>query len=307
MYLIGTAIETITSFLSNLVDGIFYSFGWVLKNEIIRSWARIFANPLALMFIAWYVNKKLAKEKLQRQKKAVQEEKNRQLEDKRRAILSDYLKQMTTLLVEHKLSTKAHDNPTAQAARALTLTTIRELDSERNQLLTNFLFEAKLIQVDKPGDYSYFPALLKGANLNSANLQGAYLSGAYLMDAYLNGTNLTRANLIDAILTDSNLYDANLIDAILSGANLYGAYLIRANLNGAYLIRANLDSAHLIDANLTDANLYGANLRSANLKGANLKGVYLEDANVEQAQFGNHQGIDEEMKTDLISRGAVFN
>ena len=306
MYLISTVIEAITSFLSNLVNGTFSGIGWVLKNEIIRSWARIFANPLALMFIAWYVNKKLAKEKLQRQKKAIQEEKKRQLEDKRRAILSDYLKQMTTLLVEHKLSTQAHDHPTAQAARALTLTTIRELDSERNQLLTNFLFEAKLIQVDKPGDDSRFPTLLKGANLNSANLREANLSGANLMDSYLNSTNLTRANLIDAMLTDSNLYDARLCDAILSGANLNGAYLIRANLNGAYLIRANLHSAHLIDANLTDANLYGANLRSANLKGANLKGIYIKDANVEDAQFGSNQGIDEEMKADLISRGAVF-
>ncbi len=45
----------------------------------------------------------------------------------------------------------------------------------------------------------------------------------------------------------------------------------------------------------------GANLSGANLSGANLSG-----ATVENAIFGDNQGISPAMKRDLIERGAIF-
>ncbi|MGB5968945.1 MAG: DUF4114 domain-containing protein [Spirulinaceae cyanobacterium] len=65
--------------------------------------------------------------------------------------------------------------------------------------------------------------------------------------------------------------------------------------------RINLDKANLQGANLQLANLQGANLQEANLQGANLQG-----ANLLNAQLGNNQGISEEMKVNLIRRGAIF-
>ena len=57
---------------------------------------------------------------------------------------------------------------------------------------------------------------------------------------------------------------------------------------------------------LLNANLNGANLEHTNLFCANLKGAILFSATVEKARFGNNEGIDEEMKADLIKRGAIF-
>ena len=52
----------------------------------------------------------------------------------------------------------------------------------------------------------------------------------------------------------------------------------------------------MMNANLKNAQLLGADLTEANLEGAKLEG----------AMFGNNLGVSEEMKQDLIKRGAIF-
>ena len=245
MELVGAWIDVIVNFIAGLIHGILYWLGegwqsiftlvsslffWVigLPNSIV-----IFLNqdkvipfiqavdtPIALIGIAWFVTRRIEKDRQKQQQ-----------EDKFQATLSDYLKQMTTLLLDKDLSTKTHEDPTARVARVLTITAIKALDSEQNQQLTNFLIEANLIQGGSDS-----PSLLQYANLNVANLNVANLEGA----------------------------------------------------------------------NLRDANLNGANLRGANLRGANLNVANLNGAKVEKALFGNNEGIDEEMKADLIKRGAIF-
>uniref|UniRef100_UPI0030D8B7FE pentapeptide repeat-containing protein n=1 Tax=Argonema antarcticum TaxID=2942763 RepID=UPI0030D8B7FE len=184
------------------------------------------------------------------------------------------------------------------------------------------LRNAKLIKANLIG------ADLSGADLSGANLSGADLSGADLSGADLSGADLSGADLIGANLIGANLIGANLIGANLSGANLRGAYLSR--LRGAYLSRlsradlsrlSGADLSRLSGANLSGANLSGANLRGADLsgaylsradlsdadlRGADLSGANLSGANVEKARFSNNQGISENMKQDLIKRGAIF-
>ncbi len=63
---------------------------------------------------------------------------------------------------------------------------------------------------------------------------------------------------------------------------------------------------NLSDANLSGAYLIGADLIGADLSRANLSDVILSDANVENARFGNNQGISEPIKHDLIQKGAIF-
>ena len=175
-------------------------------------------------------------------------------------------------------------------------------------------------------------ANLSGADLSDANLSGVDLSGADLSDADLSGAylrdiiidsstkfdnkwrlvweivnqpdekrNLSRANLSDAYLSDAYLSDADLSRADLSHAKLWNADLNRANLN-----RANLSHAYLVRAKLWNANFIEADLSHANFIEANLSGANLSGANVENTQFGYNEGISEEMRDDLIRRGAIF-
>ena len=351
MELIGIWLEVVANFITTLMHGFIYWLGefwhlnvtlfskfillvvsvcnWIfhlIDNNTFNKWAKAIGNGVFLVFIAIFVTWRLEKEKQKQQQ-----------EDRCQGALSDYLKQMTRLLVDKELSTKDHQNPIVQAAKALTVTTIRELDSGRNQLLTNFLVEANLIQPSKLGTYKSLPSLLKGANLEDANLESVNLEDANLEAANLNGANLNDANLIRTILIYAKLNGADLNDANLNSANLNGAMLksaklnrtslIRANLNGANLESANLKGAYLYDANLNGANLrdanlygailiraklnndtslYGANLNDTYLKGINFQGIRLYGTKVKKAKFGNNQGIDEAMKADLINRGAVF-
>jgi uncharacterized protein YjbI with pentapeptide repeats len=79
-------------------------------------------------------------------------------------------------------------------------------------------------------------------------------------------------------------------------ANLRGA-----NLSGANLMLANLSGANLMLANLSRANLSDADLRGADLSDADLSGIQ-----VEKTRFRHNLGITEELKKDLINRGAIF-
>jgi len=155
-------------------------------------------------------------------------------------------------------------------------------------------------------------ANLMGANLSDANLSvpqlsDANLSSADLRDANLSNANLSGADLRDANLSNANLRDANLSGANLSGANLSGAYLSGAYLRGAKLSGADINSANLLFANLSGADLSGANLSGANLSDADLSGANLSGIQVEKTRFSDNLGITEELKKDLIKRGAIFD
>ena len=151
-----------------------------------------------------------------------------------------------------------------------------------------------------------FRANLSGANLFRANLNGADLGGAYLINADLFSADLSEANLKRAFVLSAELKKAYLL-----GADLGEADFSRANLNGAYLSGAYLFGANLFSANLSETYLNGANLSGANLNGADLSGAYLNGASLEKASvlgatFGDNEGISEEIKADLIYRGALF-
>jgi uncharacterized protein YjbI with pentapeptide repeats len=180
-----------------------------------------------------------------------------------------------------------------------------ELEKSKSTLSTEL---TKLINLDR---YFQIAKLREGVtSWNQWREQNSQirpnLRGAELNNAYLSYANLIRADLSYAKLSDTKLNYANLIRVNLGGADLSGANLAYAKLNHANLIRANLSFANLWIANLSCANLSGANLSGADLRGADLRGADLSNAEVENTQFGNNEGIDKELKNDLIDRGAKF-
>ncbi|WP_246844232.1 pentapeptide repeat-containing protein [Hydrocoleum sp. CS-953] len=147
---------------------------------------------------------------------------------------------------------------------------------------------------------------LCGVDLSGANLYGAYLRGADLSDADLSEANLSKVNLGGADLSGALLSNANLTDANLHLVSLALANLSGANLSNANLSNANLSNANLSDANLSNANLSDADLSNAGLALTNLKGANFHNTKVDNARLWHDAGLSEEMKGDLISRGAVF-
>ena len=111
-------------------------------------------------------------------------------------------------------------------ARALTLTSLSQLDGRRKGTLIQFLSEARLIQgtqgmaglgSGQPGWAQRRPIIgLTSADLSDIDLSDADLNYVILGEANLSGANLRGADLSNAILFNTDLTDADLSDATVS-------------------------------------------------------------------------------------------
>jgi Pentapeptide repeats (8 copies) len=160
--------------------------------------------------------------------------------------LQSYLNQMGQLLLEKdtQLLHPEEGDDARTLARAWTLTVLPTLDGNRKRRVLQFLYEAGLIDKERP------IVDLTGADLRGGDLSGAFLSDANLSGAFLSG-------------------------AFLSGADLRGTDLREAELNGAILNKARLGTARvsvvLPDGGTEPAEPHPADLRQADLRQANLQ------------------------------------
>jgi Pentapeptide repeats (8 copies) len=125
------------------------------------------------------------------------------------AVLSDYFKTMTSLLVEDNLK---NNQQKSAIVRAMTQATLEELDPGRKRYVIMFLQDANLLQ----GSSNKQPSLLWGANLVGANLQGIVFKSTNLQ-----GTNLAKADLRGTDLRGANLKSANLDDSCYDTLTLF--------------------------------------------------------------------------------------
>jgi uncharacterized protein YjbI with pentapeptide repeats len=192
------------------------------------------------------------------------------LDQQRQDAISQYYDDMSTLVLQGKLTPAAQNAPELAIAEARTYTTLRFLDGARKADLIRYLWEAGLIMVPHPAinlryadlrDVSFPTGTSLGdVDLSSLGLGGASLVYAQLMGADLSGSDLTGANLNLAQLTCLAAAGGSQVCANLSGATLTGADLVGANLTGA----------DLRDATLTGADLNGAILQGATYNGRTL-------------------------------------
>ncbi|MBW4540688.1 MAG: pentapeptide repeat-containing protein [Myxacorys chilensis ATA2-1-KO14] len=180
--------------------------------------------------------------------------------------LEKYFDQMTQLLKD-KLRQAKTDSDEFILAQARTTTALRDLNTERQNLLFQFLRAADLLnhvpdaelKKEKP-DEKERGGLLEKSNLDSTNLSKTEISKIRLNKASLKNVNLSEANLSEAYLSDADLTKANLSKANLKGAILFQTNFSNANLSGADLSKANLNRAILSGAQITERELSQAKL-----------------------------------------------
>jgi uncharacterized protein YjbI with pentapeptide repeats len=275
-----------------------------LEGKSLWNWMELLIIPLFLVLGAFYlessqraVEHKIATARIEEDRQLAEQrisedqwlaEKRAKLEREiaadrqQEAAFQTYLDRMGELLLEKKLRTTKVEE-VRDLARTRTISVMRVLDPKRNNLVIQFLREAKLIFEEN--------SILKGANLESVNLKGANLK-----ELNLQGADLQKAYLRGAHLVGANLQNANLQDAYLESAYLDGQHLEGVNLQDARLQFAKLVGAHLERANLRGANLRGAHLRDAHLEGADLRGANLKEAKVS----------DEQLATTILLKGATM-
>jgi uncharacterized protein YjbI with pentapeptide repeats len=262
---------------------------WGFRGMTVRDWLQLLIVPLVLVVIGFLFT--MQQDARQRQIEDQRAESERKIEEQRAqdAALQAYLDQMSQLMLEGDLRNSQEDSEVRTLARARTQTILARLDSRRKGSVVQFLYEASLIDKERPV-VSLSGVSLRGADLSGLDLKGANLIGADLTDTDLEGADLSEADLSEADLiradlswavlsgTDlsgAELSDADLYNAVLSGADLIGADLNHADLRGAILSYVDLSDAYLIKSNLSDAELWKADLSGANL--ADAQGVTEEE------------------------------
>ncbi|MEL7071697.1 MAG: pentapeptide repeat-containing protein [Cyanobacteria bacterium J06581_3] len=253
------------------------SFRWLssgLSGKSAWEWLELLIVPLGLAIGAFYLEDRVEN----RQERIATEryEQERSIADERakQGVLDSYLDKMQGLLLDRGLRESAEGSEVRSVARAITTTAMKELGSERNALLINFLQESNLIAEDESFE--------RGKDKNIFLLSRLNLSDTDLKNADLKNADLPRVNLRDADLRETNLGGANLIRTNLSGADLREASLSGADLSDIDLIKTFIGSA-----DLPRANLRGANLRGANLSSADLNNIDLSDIDLSEADLGS--------------------
>lgn len=248
-----------------------------------------------------------------RQKRAMDEQRNRELqvEEQRAqdAALQTYFDQMDEMIDRLRASGMRRDangmlsfgdspspeviqtlEATLNLMRARTLTLLERLGASRKRAVVRFLLELGFLdETDKVGA-PITP--LDDANLDCADLSRMNLSNKYLYSARLNSADLSGTNL-----SGTNLSDADLRSADLSGSQLGTAGRYRVTPSGLF------KDMEPLPPNPT--NLMGADLRQANLRGAEgwtpeqLKRAKLWRANFEGATMPDGQTLKVKGETRL--------
>ncbi len=206
-----------------------------------------------------------------------------------------YFDAIGELQLEQSLG-KAWARPAVLAiARTKTQTIMREINSERQGLVVQFLKDANLIvhkrtaAMEPPARSSDCSAQMTGTKGARAflSLEDTKLIGVSLANADLQAVELAHVDMREADLRNANLASAIMMSSDFRGANLSSANLVGADLTGAYLVNAQLRGAGLTGATLRCSFLRGANLEAADLRRANFHGASLEGANFWAADVRN--------------------
>lgn len=267
------------------------------KGKTLFQWLNIlgvFAVPLLIGMLSLQQGENAEKDRKAQQE--IVEEKQRH------EIMTNYLQQMTQLMLKHKLTSPDATEEVRTVARAITLNASRQLDGSRKALLLKFLYEAKLIrQCQSAFDPSKVFDPLKAKDLKTAIISSSIepncqktivkLSDVKLEETkfdspiQLTGVDLTKASLVNAELPNVGLNNADIQGSNLMDADLSGAFLIKALMNRTILRNANLQGASLQGARLDNADLRNAKLQTAILKGTHFEFADLKGADLTQAQW----------------------
>jgi uncharacterized protein YjbI with pentapeptide repeats len=190
------------------------------ETKTLWDWMELLIIPLVLALGAFFLNRSERTVERQLANDRAELERGIAKDRQEEASLQAYLNQMSELLLKEKLRT-TELGEVRDVARTRTISVMRGLDNKRNDLVIQFLREAKLV-VDEN-------SILNNADMEGMNLQGLNLNGLFLQKANLENANMEGANLTGANLTGAYLGMANLKHADLENANLSGAVLKNTN------------------------------------------------------------------------------
>ncbi len=202
------------------------------KEKTIWDWLQLLIIPFVLVVAAYLFNRSQQNrtESIEATRIAEQrsiegtriiEQRSLDIDSNREAELQDYFDKMTELLLkESLLATKdIPDSMVRHVAQVRTITTLRAMDTVRQNVIFQFLRDTGLAEFllvkASIDDIDLHDTNIADIKLTQSRMRGANLSGCYLSRTNMSGTILREANLSTAFASE-----ADLSDAYLDGANL---------------------------------------------------------------------------------------
>ena len=190
--------------------------GNFIRGKTVWDWLELLVIPLSLLIGGYILNTAERNAERQRGEERSKLERELAIDRQCETALQSYIDKMSDLLLNEKLRTTKRKE-VRDVARTRTISVMRGLDTRRNNLVIQFLREAKLI-TDKN-------SILNDADMGGMNLKSLNLYEVYLEKADLQYANLQEADLWSAILRDAILWGTDLQNTKLQGADLQSADL----------------------------------------------------------------------------------
>jgi uncharacterized protein YjbI with pentapeptide repeats len=279
-------------------------------------WLELLVIPLLLAIVAIWFNWNQKKTELVIAEK--EREKDRYIADDhhKEEALQTYINLMGEMLHKEKLL-ETKDDPFSSlrfVAQVQTVTTLRKLDPDRQNILFAFLFDSRLayfLLSDAFMQKITVKADLSGINLSGANLFRSKLNifgrsidffEASLVESDLSYSDLRHSKLDSANLRDANLYHTDLVECNFTNASLVGARLVGAFLKKSVFCKADLQLADLSNTDCLYADFSSAILCRANMRGATLNGCNLIGANLLLADLSGASLLDAKVTEEQLSQ-----
>jgi len=220
-------------------------------SKTLWDWLDLLLIPLIIAVAGWYFSKTEKKSE-----KAREKEKNQQ------SIRENYLKTITSLLLEHNLKESKRGDEIRSVAKAYTTTFLINADNARKGIILQFLFESNLISEKPVID-------LLGVNLSNSNFDKLKLINIEITGANFKNCNFRKSNLERSIFCTSDFSGSNLSYSNLKNVDFTYCDMIGTKIIGVDLRETNIDGVDFSKAILKESII---SLKQYNdLKNSNFK------------------------------------
>ena len=192
-----------------------------------------------------------------------QRQQEREFDDKgqKDQVLSNYLKEMSDMLLQTNITECSETK--SIIFRAKTLAAIRQLDPKRNAFLIQFLYESQLIirRGEKPSVIDLHGANLSYIDLSVSTTRDDYkrsnMSYLYLSGVDLNNASFRARYLRNSIFSDSTLIRTSFQDSDLRDADFFKSSLQFSSFTNTRTSNADFSKANLLGASISADQLLG--------------------------------------------------
>jgi uncharacterized protein YjbI with pentapeptide repeats len=239
------------------------------KDKTLWDWLSLLVIPAGLALVLFALDDAQSDREHDRTEAAVRRDAKVEQDRRRASLLSEYLQQMSGLILDHDLARAEPSAPVARLATTLTTTVVPRLDGRRKGQVLLFLDRAGLLKTAHPH------MDLDGADFRNVDTRGLRFAESMMLRAVdLRGANFDRTVFDGPVDADGPGGAGPELRTTFSGSMLHGATFRHASMTARFEY-SDLTSTDFSDADVRDSDFTTACVTGARFVDAVLVDVFL--------------------------------